>query len=810
MKVRKAIKKIVALGIGASMFGATILGAAAADLTSYPSPFVKNGVFDAVVVVGGAAATADVAGAIDVAASLQYEMKQETGVVVSGAEVTISDGVKIERPGVKFQYGDDIENIDEKLTDDDLPVILADETYSDYEGDTDNEEEYTQTLEFADGTGTVVYTPDTEADDEPIGDYVLFDSGETAYTYTLDFDDPIEFAGDSESEMEDDFQSTILKIQGNEYTITKVDFNGTDETDSVVNEITLQAGDTVIWLQQGKVLTREIGGESHEIEVIDVSDSEDKCGISVDGSTVWINVDSTQTVNGVKIGVTEAVAVHAQLQDTDICKVNLGAQEVKLKDGDEITVNGVEVDGSNVEIDDATVAQLDSIEITYDPDDDVFIGVDTCWADPVLGNFEVCFGGMSKVTEEITIKATGDSAELKFVNNNGDEIEIPTVYEDDAATVVFGEDYDLASNTSNGNAMLLANGDLCNVTGNSTECEGILLLTVTDGNEVHVLEVTNIDWDDLEVDLKDHTAGKTYDDRSTQDADDELDLGYMEINLDITFSGANSLLTATTIIETGADSVDSLPILATSKSGGIVLDGAANATIRFYEDYDSSDNSTTTNNAGINISLEPNSDADEIELDTPVSDDSLFDPEPIEDGSDIESTETEWGTIVTWDSDNQDDLTVLYPEEEADANVFISPVGAEIIGAAGGEITAMSINKIGTLGKLDSEVAGQETNQNMIVVGGPCINTAAAKLMGSDSPLCGEASGISAGSAVIQLFQNGDNVAMLVAGYEAAQTRLACNVVVNYDSADIAPSFTGTGIEVTGTSLTDLEIKALG
>ena len=43
MEVKKAIKKIIALGVGTSMMGATLLGGMAADLSEYPAPFIKDG-----------------------------------------------------------------------------------------------------------------------------------------------------------------------------------------------------------------------------------------------------------------------------------------------------------------------------------------------------------------------------------------------------------------------------------------------------------------------------------------------------------------------------------------------------------------------------------------------------------------------------------------------------------------------------------------------------------------------------------------------------------------------------------------------
>src|SRR3989344_2651405 len=69
MKVGKAIKKIVALGVGATMMGATILGATAADLKDYPNFFLDGGQYDGVIVVRG---DADSLAAVDIASNMYY------------------------------------------------------------------------------------------------------------------------------------------------------------------------------------------------------------------------------------------------------------------------------------------------------------------------------------------------------------------------------------------------------------------------------------------------------------------------------------------------------------------------------------------------------------------------------------------------------------------------------------------------------------------------------------------------------------------------------------------------------------------
>ena len=64
--------------------------------------------------------------------------------------------------------------------------------------------------------------------------------------------------------------------------------------------------------------------------------------------------------------------------------------------------------------------------------------------------------------------------------------------------------------------------------------------------------------------------------------------------------------------------------------------------------------------------------------------------------------------------------------------------------------------------------------------------------------------GFEAGKGRILLFENGDNVAMVVAGYSAMDTRNAAQVVANYGDY---PELAGTAMEVTkvGTSLTVAE-----
>jgi len=85
----------------------------------------------------------------------------------------------------------------------------------------------------------------------------------------------------------------------------------------------------------------------------------------------------------------------------------------------------------------------------------------------------------------------------------------------------------------------------------------------------------------------------------------------------------------------------------------------------------------------------------------------------------------------------------------------------------------------------DSEVS-TVSGSNLVVVGGSCINTVAAKLLNSDAPVCGPdftaSTGVSAGGYIIDTMvspYNAGKVAMLVAGYEGTDTVAAAQKVVD-------------------------------
>src|SRR3989344_8118029 len=150
----KAIKKIVALGVGLTMVGATIFGASAAyTLSQWPSPFIADGTpaSNLAIVVGDNAAASDVAGAIDVGVALQAAAVTKTAVPGTKKGVTVEgDAVAIGSTSDLLEINETIGSVRETLTEVDLDLLKGGQIVT-QEGST----EYNQYIRLPDISGRV-------------------------------------------------------------------------------------------------------------------------------------------------------------------------------------------------------------------------------------------------------------------------------------------------------------------------------------------------------------------------------------------------------------------------------------------------------------------------------------------------------------------------------------------------------------------------------------------------------------------------------------------------------------------------------
>ncbi len=160
-----------------------------------------------------------------------------------------------------------------------------------------------------------------------------------------------------------------------------------------------------------------------------------------------------------------------------------------------------------------------------------------------------------------------------------------------------------------------------------------------------------------------------------------------------------------------------------------------------------------------------------------------------------------WGTLIKTDHSDTDqyDAVIEYPDEQVNANIYVAEEGASITGGTTGGST-----QLGDVLVKDSEVSSV-SSKNLIVVGGSCINSAAATLVGG--AYCGSAwtseTDVGSGQFLIQSFGDAytsGKIALLVAGYDAADTVNAATYL-RTQTVD-----TGADNKYVGTSATNAEL----
>ncbi len=130
--------------------------------------------------------------------------------------------------------------------------------------------------------------------------------------------------------------------------------------------------------------------------------------------------------------------------------------------------------------------------------------------------------------------------------------------------------------------------------------------------------------------------------------------------------------------------------------------------------------------------------------------------------------------IYNSESNSEEDEVVLgVPSERLYAEVSVLGQGEELVDG--------DVPQFGSMIVKDTEV-NSVSGKNLIVVGGSCINSVAAKLLGIPANTCGEAfteaTGIGTGQHLIKQYTspyNEEKVVILIAGYEAADTTNGVN-----------------------------------
>ncbi|MBS3122493.1 hypothetical protein J4434_06445 [Candidatus Woesearchaeota archaeon] len=849
MKLNKTVKKIAALSLGASMVGATLLGAmATADLGNFPSMFINaDGKFDGVFVVGKNSKAEDIIGQNMLVSAVQVVAVKKTPIVGAAVTKTVSDGYEI---GNKDLYiNKSVAAVDDKFTDSDLPTLLAEGTFIDNEGNNKGTDTYKQKITLPETTVPtgqaqtlrIVHEQDDDAAPNA-GVYLFIKDSNTYYTYnySLTFDSPINVDNSSSASMSADLEGTKIKILGKDYSIVDVKYTSSD-----MKEIKFLGGESLAWMSQGEKVTVKVSGTEHTVEMVDVTEVASSgevtaCGFLIDGQSAWIDKGTTETINGVVVGVTDGKAIHSEAQTTDVCQVAIGANSVLIRDNQEVKLNDEKIsDVSNFYaigyIEYALDGQEDWKSLSYrvNPDEDkLYLSVGDEMVDPVFGAFKLVYNELVEGDKEkIEIKSSGKNAELKFLNKDSKEIKLDFKSSGDANNILYAGSTVTSTEVDD---MIYFENTTCKGSSSVTECKGAKFLVSVGSNcEAHLIKVSNINTVDTKISFEDETYGtetNDYDytagtafDPGLSGVSDTSALSFTVSTTAINFTNLGSCYTTDTTpvtnftnpqvrMKTKNEGYVFINYSLSDQKGNNLYDTqGSNFTqprinnISFAEYYDTGSaisntvficgESSGACTNGHPLIVTPNYDStsdnvlelayDSRGLILGTSDTKYaFAKNDMSDtDDDNKQTLTFKGTWITLDDDSsKQSIVIEHPKVATYGRVFVAPTTATTAVSTAGTYTT-EIQQIGVdQFKLDTEVT-DVTAVNVVAVGGPCANSVVSALMGNPAE-CFTAMGIETGQGMIKLFEDATTgkVALVVAGQTAEDTRLASQMVANYAS----------------------------
>ena len=772
MNVKKTIKKIVALGAGAVLVGATILGAVATDLASYPEPFVQDGAFDAKIVVGANAATQDVVGAIDIAASLQAAAKTE--IPMDGMEtITVEGGELVQKGSDYLSFNQDLDSVVESFDEENFDGLLEDGTLEDDDGD-----EYDFSQKILLGDQSVAF----ENPEDDIYDEALFtlkfdenNSMEPLLTFVIDFDDSdVDFG-----ELNDNEKITMF---GKEFTFEDIDTT-TDE------EIVLFGSDETVYISKGETVTVTSEGEDYEITVLGGNSDDSTAILSINGDTETVEAGDSPTIGSLNLYVSDVFISNIGGDEVSV-SLFVGSNELILPaagDNATLEIDGETIDSVFVRTVGTSNAAIDEIRFEIDPtemenvelDDDYdWLALGDTFVEPLFG-FEVVFASvtpslMGDSDAVFEFSKSGDDLEMHFVDNSGNEVDI-SLYTQGSTNIEYHED--IATNTTNGNLIVDAGEELV---------KGDIFFLADEGTgndpKSRIFEVIKIKEDgaDDEVTLLDLLSERQY----VVGPGDEIG----DTNVEILAVPDDDGFTL--------DS-DTLNVLYGKYDTKITLPDAGATELNITIDEDTNeDYEEDVSGSAYKITLNADSGSDdEVDIVAVVG------LTGVTDDDDVERTVSPYGTYFEREDKDDDWVKIYVPMRDRYYNVLVSPGAATITTSSTGT-TYDQVNVIGAgMAVLDTEINAGDSN--LIVVGGPCANSVAFDLM---APVGACGVDFEQGKGLIKLFETtGDTMAILVAGYDAADTLAATEVIVDYEN--YASEFAGmTEVEITTSTMAVTEV----
>jgi len=827
-------RKITSVLASAVMLGSTAGFAAAA--MNYPAPFVQGGNVNVAVVVGSSAATSDYLAAVDLGQSLQAELAKQTATSGTGTGATASggDSTNLATSSRKLYYADALNAARSSLSSSNLPTILGDGKFNDVTGTV---YPYTQTII----PGTTVSVFGTSGGD--LKDPVLYFDVGTAptaglYNYTLSLSknlnvtDTVGVQGRTIKILGVDYvigassTNTTLYLQGAGETILinggeskTVTINGVEHTIELVTtgsttqgKISVDGssrdvvegskysfpGEVVVYVKS--VEHPSFAGDLRQVELIVGANAlRLDNGASVKKGADETSIKGTQTAitaagPGLISGFTVQIAMaKSQLDHIGAgnsftnpvfggLKVQFGGAVPALED---VTRGKVAVSTDNnqygyVTFTSARAGAKGEQKIAYVYDNNTAsTAIQPLLAHQTItsnnrGNIIVYEGNLAKIGDWIVVNQGDSGTFLEVIDITIDSATTGTVTFEDAITLE-NQKITLTNgsgtnsyytktgvNFYGGNGYTITANDTGSVVNITWSAAGTRTLfpriKLKDGGWMALLTETNV------------TNGTTV---IFPDGQTSLTSTGTLLPGNATAQYAVNGINWTT--QLGAANVSNIIGIANPSCVFNVTRGPA---VLFIEPK-KWDDASQGNFICVPLSTTGTL---EIAIGDPVFNGTNSAYQTWSSDSFKKQAVDKYGSFVTKeDRTNENGMaTIAYPGSQMYLDVLFTAEGAVVTPGGGGGGTVKEI--VGVTVR-DSEVSSV-SDKNLIVIGGSCVNKAAAKMLGSDTPLCGSAftdkTKVGADQFIVKVMESpysSSQIAMLVAGYEAADTAKAVTFV---------------------------------
>ncbi|MDO8622666.1 MAG: hypothetical protein Q7R52_00295 [archaeon] len=822
--MRFNFKKISAVLTSAVMLGSSLGIAAAAN---YPDPFIKGGVADVAIVYG----TGEGVSVLDAvqAGNVQTDLQSKMSTTSSSSTASVSgENVKIEKSSTKLNVGDNLTTVwSASITNTDLPTLLASGTYTNYEN---TEYAYTQRIALGTGLQFTQFASSQYKDSTPT---IGFDiaASRPVLNYTLDWTTNPE--SDVVSGDLDDIEKTSIPILGKTYYILDLDNATLDMTllDSAVSEI----------VKEGEKTSMKVGDKTYEVSIEYVGTATTRIKVGDETTSSLSNGGTYKLKDGTYIGIRD-IMYTAKTGDVSKVELSLGKGKLELKNNANVKLNEANVRDLYGRVIRGTAGsggkeKLERINIEWIQYEEGFFTPNTELVMPGFGNLKFTMGNLTYYANEKTSVEYGSDSyfNLKATIKDG-ALTIPLVYGSTTTGNFTGMGQDSTRRLATGNntkylvyqAQASYNEGFIATWNNSREGQSYYLKAAVNQDGTTGVNKTTISNKLTNKDIcTDLEAGQsctignvvlnvddvTYLSATAKNATFHLDDGGsfnriittegLSIWLPYATEGLNSTnYGAVNFNSNGTEAAD----VFHSNTGSIGLwfaEEDKDETLGAGQKFNMTLDMTGTAGSSMKTSV---TDIDYAYVAGSSSDGKPTTAETIRTpNSGIWETVllSELATKILWNKPSgatQYSADIYYHGQEVYGDVFLAAPAASVTSGSSGTST---VSQLGNVLVKDSEIESVKT-KNLVVIGGSCINSVAAKALGVSTHTCGaaftEKTKIGTGQFLIQSVADAyttGKIALVVAGYDAADTQSAATALTK-QTID-----TTAGKKYTGTSGTE-------